>query len=197
MEEGRFKSAQVGISRGAGVRVIVGDKTGYAYTDEVSEAKLLRAAEVASYIAKDGKPVKPVDVKDARRPSFVTVKLPLNDVADAEAAGRDAPRQRRRARLRLAHQDGVDQLLRRGPRPGHRHERGRVHHRRASAAVLHRPDAERGQRHAAHGARAPEPPLRLRDVRRGEARGRGPGVRPRVDRDAGGQGRARPAGWTS
>ena len=33
MEEGRFKSAQVGISQGAGVRVIVGDKTGYAYTD--------------------------------------------------------------------------------------------------------------------------------------------------------------------
>jgi TldD protein len=84
MEEGRFKSAQVGISQGAGVRVIVGDKTGYAYTDEVSEAKLLRAAEVASYIAKDGKPVKPVDVKDARRPSFVTVALPLNDVADAK-----------------------------------------------------------------------------------------------------------------
>jgi TldD protein len=84
MEEGRFKSAQVGISQGAGVRVIVGDKTGYAYTDEVSEAKLLRAAEVASYIAKDGKPVKPVDVKEARRPSFVTVTLPLNDVADAK-----------------------------------------------------------------------------------------------------------------
>ena len=54
MEEGRFKSAQFGISQGAGVRVIVGDKTGYAYTDEITEATLLRAADVASYIARDG-----------------------------------------------------------------------------------------------------------------------------------------------
>ena len=67
MEEGRFKSAQVGISQGAGVRVVVGDKTGYAYTDEISEATLLRAAEVALYIAKDGKPAQPIDVKEARR----------------------------------------------------------------------------------------------------------------------------------
>jgi TldD protein len=82
MEEGRFKSAQVGISQGAGVRVIVGDRTGYAYTDEISEATLLRAADVASYIAKDGKPATPAPVKDGRRPSFVSVKLPLDDVAD-------------------------------------------------------------------------------------------------------------------
>jgi TldD protein len=82
MEEGRFKSAQVGIIQGAGVRVIVGDKTGYAYTDEISEATLLRAAEVASYIAKAGKPARAVAVKEDRRPSFITVKLPLSDVAD-------------------------------------------------------------------------------------------------------------------
>jgi len=36
LEESRFKSAEVGISQGAGVRVIVGDKTGYAYADEVT-----------------------------------------------------------------------------------------------------------------------------------------------------------------
>jgi len=82
MEEGRFKSAQVGISQGAGVRVILGDKTGYAYTDEISEATLLRAAEVASFIANDGKPAQPVAVEPAQRASYVTVKLPLDGVAD-------------------------------------------------------------------------------------------------------------------
>ncbi len=82
MEEGRFKSAEFGISQGAGVRVIVGDKTGYAYTDEITEEKMLRAAEVASFIARGSQPGKPVDVADGTRPSFVTVKLPLNDVAD-------------------------------------------------------------------------------------------------------------------
>jgi TldD protein len=82
MEESKFKSAVVGISRGAGVRVIAGDKTGYAYTDEITEAALMRAADVASFVARGGQAAKPVDVRETERPSFVTVKLPLADVAD-------------------------------------------------------------------------------------------------------------------
>ncbi len=82
LEESRFKSAQVDISQGAGVRVLVGDKTGYAYTDEITEEKMLRAAEVASFIARNGKPVQPVAVSEQRRPSYVTVRRPLNEVAD-------------------------------------------------------------------------------------------------------------------
>lgn len=82
LEESRFKSAEVGISQGAGVRVIAGDRSGYAYTDEVTEEKMLRAAEVASFIARGGEPVRPVNVADERRPSYVTVKRPLGDVAD-------------------------------------------------------------------------------------------------------------------
>ena len=84
MEESKFKSAVLGISRGAGVRVILGDKTGYAYTDEITEDKLLRAAEVASFVARGGKPAKPVNVRTEARASFVTVKLPLGDVADEQ-----------------------------------------------------------------------------------------------------------------
>ena len=82
LEEGKFKSAVFGISQGAGVRVISGDKTGYAYTDEITEGKLLRAADVASYVARGGKTVKPVDVKEEKRPSYITVKVPLQKVAD-------------------------------------------------------------------------------------------------------------------
>ena len=82
MEESRFKSAVFGISQGAGVRVILGDKTGYAYTDELSEDKLLRAAEVASYVARGGQAAKPVNIRPQSRPSFVTVRLPLGEVAD-------------------------------------------------------------------------------------------------------------------
>ncbi len=82
LEEGKFKSAVFGISQGAGVRVISGDKTGYAYTDEISREKLLRAAEVASYVARGGTTVKPVDVKEEKRPSYITVKAPLEKVAD-------------------------------------------------------------------------------------------------------------------
>jgi TldD protein len=82
MEESRFKSADFGISQGAGIRVILGDKTGYAYTDEIDEEKMLRAAEVASYIARGGQPATPVNVRDTSRPSYVTVKVPLDQVAD-------------------------------------------------------------------------------------------------------------------
>lgn len=84
MEESKFKSADFGISQGAGVRVLLGDKTGYAYTDEITEEKLLRAADVASYIAKGGQAATPVDIREATRTGFITVKVPLNDVADAK-----------------------------------------------------------------------------------------------------------------
>ena len=82
LEESKFKSAVFGISQGAGVRVISGDKTGYAYTDEITDDKLLRAAEVASAIARGAKTSLPVDIKSASRPSFITIKIPLSDVAD-------------------------------------------------------------------------------------------------------------------
>ncbi len=82
MEESKFKSAVFGISQGAGVRVISGDKTGYAYTDDITEEKLARAAEVASYIARGTKATSPVDIQEAERKSFITIKLPLEEVAD-------------------------------------------------------------------------------------------------------------------
>lgn len=83
LEEGKFKSAVFGLVQGAGVRVIDGNKTGYAYTDELSEEKILRAAEVASLIASSGRKVTPVDIKEEKRPSYITVKIPLQEVADA------------------------------------------------------------------------------------------------------------------
>jgi TldD protein len=82
LEEGKFKSAVFGISQGAGVRVISGDKTGYAYTDEVTPEKLGRAAEVASFVARGAKAVRPVNVQEEKRPSYITVKVPLQTVAD-------------------------------------------------------------------------------------------------------------------
>jgi TldD protein len=82
MEESKFKSGLYGISQGAGVRVISGNKTGYAYSDEITEEKLMRAAEVASYVAQSGTTVSPVNISEAERPSFVTVQQPLGEIAD-------------------------------------------------------------------------------------------------------------------
>jgi len=82
LEENKFKSGVYGISQGAGVRVISGDKTGFAYTDEVTEEKLLNAAQVASYVADESKSVQPINIESEERPSYITVEVPLGEVAD-------------------------------------------------------------------------------------------------------------------
>jgi len=84
MEESRFKSAEFGVSQGAGVRVVAGDKTGYAYTEEITEEALLRAAEVASYIARGTGASDPVAIgAPTDRHTFGTIQLPLEDIADS------------------------------------------------------------------------------------------------------------------
>lgn len=87
MEESKFRSGLYGISQGAGVRVISGNKTGYAYTDEITEEKLLRAAEVASYVAMNGNLVTPVNITPVTGKSFVTVSQPLGEIADEKRIG--------------------------------------------------------------------------------------------------------------
>lgn len=82
MEESKFRSGLYGISQGAGVRVISGKKTGYAYTEEISPEKLLRAAEVASYVAQTGTTTIPVPVSPANPDRFNTVKIPLQQTED-------------------------------------------------------------------------------------------------------------------
>jgi TldD protein len=51
LEDSRVERLQSGRDRGAGVRVVAGPVTGYAYTDDLAEAGLLRAAGVAAAIA--------------------------------------------------------------------------------------------------------------------------------------------------
>lgn len=82
MEESKFRSAVTSISQGAGVRVLSGDKTGFAYTDDITEASLLKSAETASFIASGGKQAGPVNVQGSERDSYISVKLPLQEIAD-------------------------------------------------------------------------------------------------------------------
>ena len=51
MDESMVKSASQGISAGCGVRVISGERTGYAYTDDLSPERILHAAKTAALIA--------------------------------------------------------------------------------------------------------------------------------------------------
>ena len=51
MDEGIVKTAAQGISVGCGVRVLSGERTGFAYTDDLSSERLLKAARTAALIA--------------------------------------------------------------------------------------------------------------------------------------------------
>ena len=54
LDDGRVEQVTSGRDRGAGIRVVVGDTTGFAHTADLSEAGLLRAAEAASAAARSG-----------------------------------------------------------------------------------------------------------------------------------------------
>jgi TldD protein len=51
MDEGIVKTAAQGVSVGCGVRVLSGERTGFAYTDDLSADRLLKAARTAALIA--------------------------------------------------------------------------------------------------------------------------------------------------
>src|SRR5260370_13250918 len=51
IDESIVKSAVQGVSLGVGVRVIAGERTGYAYSDDLSPEKIRKAARVAACIA--------------------------------------------------------------------------------------------------------------------------------------------------
>jgi TldD protein len=51
LEEGQVKKANKDVSQGVGVRVVAGEKTGYAYTDDVTITTLAEAARTAGHIA--------------------------------------------------------------------------------------------------------------------------------------------------
>jgi TldD protein len=54
LEEGEVKSGSFSIDQGVGVRVVSGEKTAFAYSDDINPQALLAAAKVTRAIASDG-----------------------------------------------------------------------------------------------------------------------------------------------
>jgi TldD protein len=55
LEEGILRTASAGVTCGLGVRVVSGERTGYAYTDDLSWPAMAKAAETAAHIASDSR----------------------------------------------------------------------------------------------------------------------------------------------
>jgi len=83
MDEGIVKTAAQGISVGCGIRVLSGERTGYAYTDDLSPDRLLKAARTAALIANGPQTQRVQGFNETRTPSLYPV---TGVTADAEIA---------------------------------------------------------------------------------------------------------------
>lgn len=99
LEEGILRTATSGITCGLGVRVVSGEKTGYAYTDDLSWPAMAKAAETAAHIASGSRVLPPQAVTPApvsRRYGEATVstlgvadRIALVERADRAARAHD------------------------------------------------------------------------------------------------------------
>lgn len=85
LDESLIKSATQGVTMGAGVRVIAGERTGYAYTDNLSSAAILHATRVAACIARG--PAKQLPPGFAAGPKHCLYSAPLPENAISERIG--------------------------------------------------------------------------------------------------------------
>jgi TldD protein len=98
IDESLVKTASQGISVGCGIRVLSGERTGYAYTDDLSPERLLRAARTAALIASG--PAKE-QMHGFRQTDAEQTLYPITGaVADAEIAAKLALIQRADAAAR-------------------------------------------------------------------------------------------------
>ncbi len=68
LDDGRVEELSSGRDRGAGVRVVVGETTGFAHTADLSEAGLRAAAGAAAAVARRRRPAAPWPSRPPRLP---------------------------------------------------------------------------------------------------------------------------------
>jgi TldD protein len=84
IDESMVKSAAQGVSMGVGVRVISGDRTGYAYSDDLAPEKIRKAANVAAHIAAAPAKVAKFDLNEGRKHNLYPVLTAPTETAFSE-----------------------------------------------------------------------------------------------------------------
>jgi TldD protein len=86
LEEGMVKSGSFSIDQGVGVRAVAGEKTAFAYSDDISEAALMDAARTVRSIAASGQSRR-VKLRSATRLARSRVLYaPLDPIASLDSA---------------------------------------------------------------------------------------------------------------
>src|SRR6204780_2272177 len=81
LDESIVKSATQGVSLGVGVRVISGERTGYAYSDDLSPEKIRHAAQVAALIAAGPAKIEQTPLEEGRKRNLYPVITSPNETA--------------------------------------------------------------------------------------------------------------------
>src|SRR5580700_6695288 len=84
IDESMVKSAAQGVSLGVGVRVLSGERTGYAYSDDLSPEKIRKAARVAACIANGPSKVDKTGFVEARRRDLYPIVIAPSETSLAE-----------------------------------------------------------------------------------------------------------------
>jgi TldD protein len=84
MDEGIIKSATQGVSMGVGIRVISGERTGYAYSDDLEPEKIRKAARVAACIAEGPSKVEKFGLQEGRGHNLYPVVTAPTETAFTE-----------------------------------------------------------------------------------------------------------------
>src|SRR5256885_10519897 len=84
IDESMVKSAAQGVSMGVGVRVIAGERTGYAYSDDLSPEKIVKAAKVAAHIASGPSKVEKSPLQEGPRRNLYPVLTAPTETAFSE-----------------------------------------------------------------------------------------------------------------
>jgi TldD protein len=88
LEEGIVKSGSFDIVQGVGVRAVSGEKTAFAYSDDIAVAPLLEAAHSVRAIARAGRSVKH-KIKTAMKPQVgLALYAPMNPIGSLDSASK-------------------------------------------------------------------------------------------------------------
>jgi len=80
LEDGIVSSANSEIEQGVGLRVVISDQTGYAFTEDLSLSSMLVAARTASAIASGSKIAAPQSFNPLKTGDLYTTTVPWSDV---------------------------------------------------------------------------------------------------------------------
>ena len=80
LSDGKVNRASTHVDLGVGVRVVVGDQVGYAYTEELTEGSMLAAAKVAAEIAAGSRAVAPQALTERRLADRYRAEVPWEGV---------------------------------------------------------------------------------------------------------------------